>query len=84
MIKVTLDTIVWFGYQDSDEKYYWWYKKIDCVMFGGNEEEEVSHVSLICMLDYYGGFSSLEGGRIGCSEHPVKCNIKYQGVEWKK
>lgn len=50
-------------------------------MFGGNEEEEVSHVSLICVLDYYGGFSSLEGGRIGCSEHPVKCNIKYQGVE---
>jgi hypothetical protein len=48
---------------------------------GGNEEEEVSHVSLICVLDYYGGFSSLEGGRIGCSEHPVKCNIKYQGVE---
>jgi hypothetical protein len=31
------------------------------VVVSGNEKKEVSHFSPIYMVDYYGGFSGLEG-----------------------
>jgi hypothetical protein len=36
------------------------------------------------MVDYYGGFSGLEGRKNWVLWTPSQSNTKYQGVEWKE